>query len=306
MKLDKVVFGCSEAYSPWWNIQSKIWRTKFNVEPVCLLFGDKKKCGMSEEYGKVEEMQFDPDLPNIIQIQFCKFFYPQTEPDKTWIIGDIDQIPLQTDYFLNDLPSIPDDAYVHLNYTQTAQMRPFTTRKDGLSGLDPDAFRKLGPCVISGAAGFDLPGHYHVAKGHLYEELFFKNKSLKDVIKSVIESKRYGMITPEHLKNLNPTIHGSYWVAEESYTSEHIWYGLRTKKFNGFYGKEYHLWDQKIDRVGNIYDQNGRRIPQWNGTNYIFNEAKLRNKGYMDLHCHRPYHEQEKAMMQVLNIAGMI
>ena len=303
MKLDKVVFGCSEAYSPWWNIQSKVWRTKFNVEPVCLLFGDKKKCGMSEEYGKIEEMQFDPDLPSIIQIQFCKFFYPKSEPDKTWIIGDIDQIPLQTDYFLNDLPSIPDDAYVHLNYTQTAQMRPIAGRSDGFPGIPADSFVKLG---ASTNGGFDLPGHYHAAKGYLFDKLFFNNKSFKDVVRYVVDSPQYGMRTEEHLRNLKTEIHGGYWVAEETYTSEQIWYGLRAKKFNGFYGKEYHLWKQKIDRVGNIYDQQGRRIPQWNGTNYIFDEDKLRNKGYMDLHCHRPYHEQEKAMMRVLDIGGMI
>lgn len=306
MKLDKVVFGCSEAYSPWWNIQSKIWRTKFNVEPICLLFGDKNKCGMSEEYGRIEEMQFDPDLPDIIQIQFCKFFYPNTEPDKTWIIGDIDQIPLQTDYILNSLTSIPDDAYAHLNYTGIAQMLHPSMRKDGFPGLNSDAFVKLGPTIISGTAGFNLPGHYHVAKGHLYKELFFKNKSFKDVIKSVMESKRYGITTPDNLKRLTPNIHGSYWVAEEFYTSEQIWYGIRNKKFNGFYGKEYHMWNQKIDRIGNIFDQNGRWLPQWNGTNYIFNEERLRNNGYMDLHCHRPYHEQEQAMMQILTIANMI
>lgn len=303
MKLDKVIFGCSEAYSPWWGIQSKIWRTKFGVEPVCLFYGDKNKHGLSEEYGQVVEMKFDPDLPDIIQIQFGKFHYPMTEPDKTWIIGDIDQIPLQTEHFLSFLPSVPDDAYAHLNYTQTAQMRPVQQRTDGMPGMLPECFVKFGACANG---GFDLPGHYHVAKGSLYEKLFFNQKTFKEVIRGVIEARRHGMITEDHWKNLKKEIHGYHWVAEEGYTSEHIWFGLKAKKFNGFYGKEYHLWNQKIDRVGMVFDQTGRRIPQWNGTNYIFDENKLRNKGYVDLHCHRPYHEQEQAMMTVLEIAEMI
>ena len=302
MKLDKVVFGCSETFSPWWNIQSRIWKTKFNVEPVCLLFGDKNKCGMSEKHGQVVEMKFDKELPDIIQIQFCKFYYPKTEPDKTWIIGDIDQIPLQTEYFLEDLPSIPDDAYAHLNYTLTAQMRP-DVRTDGFPGIPADSFVKLGSYANG---GFDLPGHYHVAKGHLYEKLFFNGRSFKEVLRYVIEAQRHGMIKEDARKSLNQNIHGMYWVAEEGYTSEQIWYGLKSKKISGFYGKEYHIWNQKIDRVGRLFDAQGRFTPQWTGSNYLYDENKLRNKGYMDLHCHRPYHEQEKPMMNILNIAGMI
>jgi hypothetical protein len=302
MKIDKVVFSCSELFSPWWNIQSKVWKTKFNVEPVCLLFGSKEKCGLSEKYGEIIEMPFDKDLPDIIQIQFSKFHHPRVEPEKTWIIGDIDQIPLQTEYFLNDLPNIPDDAYVHLNYTLTAQMRP-GMRPDGMPGIPADTFLKLGSYVNG---GYDLPGHYHVAKGSLYEKLFFNQKSFKDVVKSVMEQERHGMVKEDARRSLNKEIHGMFWVAEEGYTSEQIWYGLKAKKFSGFYGKEYHLFNEKIDRVGNIRDANGNWIPQWNGTNYVFDENKLRNKWYKDLHCHRPYHEQERPMMRILEIAEMI
>ena len=304
MKLDKVVFGCSEAYSPWWNIQSRVWRTKFDVEPVCLLYGDKKKCNLSEEYGRVVEMSFDTDFPEIIQIQFGKFHYPSTEPDKTWIIGDIDQIPLQTEYFLEGLKGVPDDGYAHLNYTQTAQMRP-GVRPDGFLGIDPQSFIRCGSCVNG---GYDLPGHYHVAKGWLYEKLFFDNRSFKEVMKYVIDSKRYGIFEESAIKSfsLNKNIHGTHWLAEEGYTSEQIWYGLKSKKISGFYGKEYHLWNQKIDRVGRLFDAQGRFTPQWTGSNYLYDENKLRNKGYMDLHCHRPYHEQEVPMMRILEIAEMI
>lgn len=302
MKIDKVVFSCSELFSPWWNIQSKVWKTKFNVEPVCLLFGNKQNCGMSEKYGEVVEMSFDKELPDIIQIQFSKFHYPKAEPDKTWIIGDIDQIPLQTEYFLNDLPSIPEDAYAHLNYTLTAQMRT-GVRPDGFPGIPADSFFKLGSRVNG---GYDLPGHYHVAKGHLYEKLFFNQKSFKEVLKTVIEQERHGMVKEDARRSLDTKIHGRYWVAEEGYTSEQIWYGLKAKKFNGFYGKEYHLFNEKIDRVGNLRDSNGRFIIQWDGTNYVYDSNKLRNKVYKDLHCHRPYQEQERPMMRILEKAEMI
>lgn len=302
MKIDKVLFSCSEAYAPWWGIQSKIWKTKFGIHPVCLLYGDKQKCNMSEEYGEVVENRFDPSLPNIIQIQFSKFYYPKTEPDTTWIIGDMDQIPLQTEYFLDGIDKIADDIYVHLNYTLTAQMRA-GIRPDGYPGMSADSFVKLGGAVNG---GYDLPGHYHVAKGKSFEKLFFNDKTFEEVLRYVMESKRYGFTTEESQKSLNKDIHGAFWVAEESYTSEQVWYGLKSKKIGGFYGKEYHIWNQKIDRVGRLTDSNGRWIPQWTGTDYLYDVNKLKNKGYMDLHCHRPYHEQEKAMMKILEIAGMI
>jgi hypothetical protein len=302
MKIDKVIFSCSETFSPFWNIQSEVWKTKFDVEPVCILFGDKKNCNLSEKYGEVIERKFDKTLPDIIQIQFYKFYHPITEPETTWIIGDIDQIPLQTEYFLNDLPSVSDDGYAHLNYTLTAQMRK-TTRTDGMPGLSPDSFFKVGACVNG---GYDFPGHYHVAKGKLFRDLFFNKKSFEDVLRYIIDSPQYGMRSEEHLRMLSKEIHGNYWVAEESYTTEQIWYGLRRGYIKDFFGKEYHMWEQKIDRVGRLVDSNGKWIKQWTGEDYIYDEVKLRNKGYMDLHCHRPYHEQEKAMMKILEKAGMI
>jgi len=289
MKIDKIVFACSEAYSPFWYIQSKIWKTKFNIEPVCLLFGDKTKLGLSEEFGQIHEMKFDVSLPPIIQIQFSKFFFPTMEPETTWMIGDMDQIPLQTEHFLKDLDKVSPEAYVHFNYTLCAQMRP----------LPADVFLQRGAYVNG---GYDLPGHYHCAKGKYYKQLFFQDRSFNEVVKYVVDSNRYGMIKEDAKRNLNPAIHGSFWVAEEMYTSEHIWYGYKKKVFDGFYGKEYHIWDGKIDRVG-------RMGGQWNGSDYVYDAEKLRKggpNGYVDIHCHRPYHEQEGPLMNVLKIAGMI
>jgi hypothetical protein len=296
MKVDKIVFSCSEYYAPFWNIQSQIWKTKFNIDPVCLLFGKQANVpGMTDKYGEIIETSFDPELPDIIQIQFSKFHQPTKEPEKTWMIGDMDQIPLQTAYFLDFLKDVPDDAYAHLNYTLTAQMRPYR-RPDGFPGIPADVFLRLGSFVNG---GYDLPGHYHAAKGSLYETLFFKGESLKTIIRKVMELKIHGMVQEEARRSLNPAIHGQFWVAEEGYTSEQIWYGLKSKKFNGFYGKEYHIWDQKIDRVG-------YRGGQWNGTDYVYDAEKLRTGGYVDIHCHRPYSEQEGPLMKVLQTANMI
>jgi len=39
MKIDKIVFCCSEEFSPFWNLQSFLWKEKLDIDPVCLLGG---------------------------------------------------------------------------------------------------------------------------------------------------------------------------------------------------------------------------------------------------------------------------
>lgn len=286
MKIDKIVFCCSEYYAPFWNIQSQIWKTKFGVDPVCLLFANRMNCSLSEKYGQVIECAFDRSLPDIIQLQFKKFFHPTTEPDKTWMIGDIDQIPLQTEHFLNNLEAVRDDAYCHFNYTLCGQMR----------NLPGEVYLKRGAYVNG---GFDLPGHYHCAKGYHYQHLYFKNRPFREVVAEIVASKRYGMVQEDAQRNLTKQIHGSFWVAEEMYTSEHLWYGFKKGTVPELYLKEYHIFDQKIDRVGKMGGQ-------WSGTDYVYDAEKLKNRGYVDIHCMRPYHIQEKPMMKILEIAGMV
>jgi hypothetical protein len=56
IKIDKVIFSTSERFSVFWNLNSRIWKTKLGVEPVCLLFGDRSNTNMSEEFGKIIEV----------------------------------------------------------------------------------------------------------------------------------------------------------------------------------------------------------------------------------------------------------
>jgi hypothetical protein len=257
-----------------------------------MLFSDKSssELSLSEKYGQIVPQKFISGLPDIIQIQFKKFWYPSNDPDKTYIIGDIDQIPLQTSHFLSNLDSVDDDAYAHFNYSLCSQMMGIDRSVAG------NIYSSRGGYVNG---GFDLPGHYHCAKGKYYRDIYFKDKSFEEVIQSVISSNRYGMIKQEEQKNLNMNIHGTFWVAEEMYTSEYLWYAYRSKVIKGLYFKDYHIWDGKIDRVGRFGNQ-------WNGKNYVYDDSKLRNGGYVDIHCHRPYHEQEKSLMEVLEKSQMI
>lgn len=285
MKIDKIIFTCSEQFSPFWNLQSRIWKTKLGIEPVCILFGDKSKSQVSEEFGQVIERSFIQGIPDILQITVSKFLHPAIDPEATWIIGDIDMIPLQTKYFKENLEKIPSDdfVYAHLNFGGIAQSR----------GIDPNVFFEKGGNTTG---GFDLPGHYHVAKGKLFRSLYGDINDLEKVVRHLVESRRYGMFDPAVQKyiGLDPTIHGSHWCAEENYTSE-----ILSAKSN----------DKLISLCGMCYDNRGQRVDRagWNPKTktYFCDPNKLMAGGYVDIHCHRPYHEQELAMKSILRMAGM-
>src|SRR5208283_5713005 len=125
MKINKVLFACSESaeYAPFWNIQAEIYKKHLGIEPICLLYGKKANTNMSAENGTIIEMESDPAYPWSVQLTWSKFDYPTREPDTTWLIGDIDLVPLQRTHFIDKLVSIPDTAYVHLNPSGISQAR---------------------------------------------------------------------------------------------------------------------------------------------------------------------------------------
>ena len=107
MKIDKVVFSSSELFAPFWNVQAKVWG-EMGIEPVCLLWGKVENTDMDPSLGEIIEMEFNPDLFESFQITWSKFYHTLSEPDTTWIIGDMDQIPLRRSRFLDDIADLPD------------------------------------------------------------------------------------------------------------------------------------------------------------------------------------------------------
>jgi hypothetical protein len=289
MKIDKIVFSSSELYSPFWNIQSKIWKTKFNIHPVCLLYGDKSKCQMSEEYGEVIETQFDKTIPDILQIQFGKFFHPTTEPETTWLVGDIDMIPMQTEYFFNIWNNIPNDDYCHLNYSMIAQMWEVNPQ------LLIDRGSKLN-------GGYDLPGHHHCGKGKLFKELYFPNTNMTSVISEIVKSGRYRMIFGQE----EIAVRGNNWCAEETYTTQKIWEHFKKREWNGVhlygYNRTEHSFEAKVGGMNHIcpkyYDHDSKT--------HIYDPIKVTQKQYIEMHCSFPYKDQEESMLKVLSLAQMI
>lgn len=285
MKIDKIIFSCSVEYSGFWNTQARVYKS-MGIEPTCLLFGKKSDTQMTEEHGRVIECVPMPDVPWNVHMAWSKFHYPLTEPEAVWMIGDMDLIPLQRHHFTTLIAGAPNDAMLHLNAAGISAPR--------LGMLD--GFRQAG-CQRRAKdkgqqGGADLPAHYFAAKGKFYE-IFTLGRSVEEAVRHIVQSDRYGL-GPMGDKTKDP--YWYYWCAEETYSSELLQIAMEQNKVNFipvFYNNTND--NQRIDRTG------------WNGDrkDYTYTPERLRRKQFVDIHCARPFVDQEPAMTRIVNESGV-
>lgn len=278
-KIDKIIFSCSPYFAPFWNLQSRIWKTKMGIDPVCLYFSDNKK-GMSEEFGEVILKEIDPKFGkdgDIIQVTMSKFFHPTTQENLVWMIGDIDMFPLQTKYFLEDYDRPVHGQYMHFN----------------MAGIVPvDTFLNKG---YESHGGGNLAGHYHIATGKTFKDTIFHDKNLSDTLEKIVFGTRYGRKVLDN----NP-IHKIFWCAEEDYTSEKIWEAFKRHEINLLWK----TYDNKMNRIDRAFWNHHTK--KYNYPWQEINEQQFNNNLFVDIHCHRPFHEQEEDLIRILNLAKMI
>jgi len=286
MKIDKVIFASSEDeyYSSFWNMQSKLWKVGLGIEPICLLYGKKENTDMTEEHGKIIEMEYLPDLPKILQLTWSKFNYPTLEPDTTWIMGDIDMLPLSKRFFTEFIADIPDSAFAHLNASGNVY--------DG----DCAKFFKYGSQIDSKLngrrpGGVDLPGHYWTGKGKRFE-IFTEGKPFEKQVDQIVKADLYGLgptKSPSY-NSANPASY--YWCAEEMRSSELMYDAIKNGQVT--YVPRYYTSNQRIDRSTWAYDD------------YGYHAERLAQKLYVDIHCVRPYKRQKDACERIIEISGIL
>ena len=185
MKIEKVIHSCDSNpfYLDFWPVTSKLWKEKFKTEPILVFIGDPNT-EIDDTYGTVIKMEPVEGVPIYLQTLWVRYWLPYTEPDTTWMISDIDMIPMSEYYFFDKIKDIPDDKYVHLN-----------------------------PC--SQTYHDMYPSCYHVAKGSSFTDVLSLpsswEKSVRDLAKSNLGSDPGG-----HLQGKN------LWFADEKYANVKI------------------------------------------------------------------------------------
>jgi hypothetical protein len=296
MNIDKVVFSTSEAFSVCWNLNSKLYKTKLGIEPVCLLFGQKSNTDMSDEYGQIIEMPINPNFPLLIQITWSKFFHPTTELDKTWLIGDIDLFPLQTYWFKDKIKDINENNYVHLDADGIVQLSgsPYKWANKTMDELNP---------IYQGHAT-NMPAHYHVAKGQTFKTVLNTIGSFEEEIAHIVRSGSYN--GTRAFRESDPINQNNLWCAEELRSTELIRNAVvnRTVNFTGLHLRNGigHGNGDRIDRSTLKCEESNKEV----NSDYKYDETRLKNGEYVDLHAARPFLKYMSQTENVLKLAGMI
>jgi hypothetical protein len=284
MKINKIIFSSSEEFSPFWNLQSFIWKEIFNIEPVCLLWGKVKNTNMSDKYGTIIEKTYNPDLVKSFQLTWSKFFHTSSEPETTWIIGDMDLYPLQKDFFINTIENLHEDFYTHL----------------ASNVVTNQTYEEKG--------GY-LPAYYHIAKGKTFDRaLSLSETSFEEQIKNIINDGRFtykNEVSQEKIVSMFGSQSGNkvlideneylYWLTDERYTSYKIFDSHKKGIINFKTVVNYQIvpyespHQTRIDRAS------------FNNGNYNnFNRLFLINNRLIDIHCFRPFEQQKKSLYTII------
>ncbi len=201
MKIDKVIFTIDDNphYSGFWKSISKHYKERLSILPVLFIICDKKNIQIKSyqnNYGEIILIDKINNIPSIIQALIGKFYFTKTEPETTWLIGDLDLYPLQQYHFKNELLNVDENSYVHLN---------------------PYGYGKNWRDKING-----LPGYFHVAKGKTFmEELKFQDKTFEDVCYEIYNSNYFGIQfhnIDANRENKKASSEYGWFCCEEMYT----------------------------------------------------------------------------------------
>jgi hypothetical protein len=278
MKINKVIWSSTEKYADFWNINSQIHNTFLDMDCLLLLYGKKENCNLSEEYGNIIEIDYIEGYPTTVQFVLNKFHYTRNEPDTTWIIGDMDQIPLQRTHFIDNLINVPDDHYVHLAENHIQE----------LYGNDIQLWRTEGS--VPGKCYLTAP--YHVAKGSTFTKALNLDLSLETHIEALLNQWR------EYRKKIGA-----------SYAELHDQRDWTEKEI-----RQHGLWSWEEIYITSLLHQNyidkftgferairgpKRRIIDWSLDRCAFNPNQ--KDLYVDIHCPVPYTQHKTVIDNILN-----
>jgi len=184
MRIDKVIHSCdaNPFYLDFWPLVSKVWKKKFNIEPVLAFIGNED-IEIDDTYGTVIRINDIEPIPKYFQTLWVRYWLPVTELDTTWMISDIDMFPISKEHFIDQLVDINDDKYVHLN-----------------------------PCIETYGT---LPSCYHVGKGYKFKEVLDLPDSWEVSVNDLYNAD-LGSDPGHHLAGK------THWFADERYAHSKV------------------------------------------------------------------------------------
>jgi hypothetical protein len=198
MKIDKVIFSIDDNphYKGFWSSISNHFNNRLGIKPKLFIIGNQvDTSGYDTTNGEIEVVPKIEGIPSIIQALWAKFYYVKTEPETTWLVGDLDLYPLQRYHFIDKIKDVSEEAYVHLN--------PYGYGKDWRNGYN------------------GLPGYFHCAKGKTFIDELKLERSFEEIVKEIYISNTWGIkfynIQENNENRMASPDHG-WFCCEEMYT----------------------------------------------------------------------------------------
>jgi len=120
MKIDRVILclNANTTYVGFWNRVSKVWRLLFKVKPTLIFVGTEEQVrdlGLSDRYGEIHILPPDPVISNNTftwDVTWGLFYGASMFPDDVCMTCGIDQIPLGSSMFWDEVAKVDDDKFV--------------------------------------------------------------------------------------------------------------------------------------------------------------------------------------------------
>jgi hypothetical protein len=179
MKIDLAIHASDSNpfYLDFWPIVSKLWAEVFQIRPLLVYIDENHDIPIDSTYGDVLKLKPIEGIPLYLQCLWVRYWIPSQFPDKVSMICDIDMLPVSRQYFIDQIRSIPDDKYVHLNPNHQF-----------------------------------IPSCYHIAKGSLYKKVLQLHDMWEDSIR-YLHNKQMGH---DCFDGTNPILKDKiHWGADE-------------------------------------------------------------------------------------------
>ena len=276
----KVIISCdgNNEYLQFWNLLNERFE---KIGYTCKLFlihdhiPDYLK-------GDIQLLKPIEGISTVVQALWAKFYFTKTEPDTKWFIGDIDQLPLNKEFFdkIANL-NCEDEYYCPLPYNQSHVSNSIFSIKK-LDASNPGS----------------IPGYYHFAKGKTFERVLELTPTFEEQVRYIVNNQYGVKEANEWSKKATPD--WKYFCCEEQYSGELIFknhlnvftWGYVISGYNGI-PLQVIPNDVSVDERLSLLSTLPMRICR--STQCAFNPLLM--EYYIDFHCPRPYSGQNKVII---------
>lgn len=189
MKIKNVILSTNfnKTYFGFWNSLSKLYKTKFDINPVLIFLGSEdelSEANLNSDYGQIIRHDNVNSKNPSWATTWALFYFTKLFPDDVCLIMGIDQIPMGTKFIKDYISTIDDDSYV-------------TIIDDA---YDSNEFSNLGRWTSGGIS----PSSYNIAKGYIFDKILGFEETFQSEITKI------------------ENLYGTKWGVDELYLSKKL------------------------------------------------------------------------------------